>query len=309
MVADSDWCRADAVFQGTRSAPEHEPAHLVAHPLVVEHKLTDLIRELRTLPPALPAAGLLALVLRSRRAGGPDRVGRRTQVVRRHMGHHRGLAGGVGGFPRGAGRLPGRVVRGAGGRTGLRHRALAPRPGTRRFDRPARALVPGARLLEEVQDVLRAIGRPHGKKAMIGVQEGAAATHGDEPGIPVPGEDHRSFSPVPSWEEMMDKPPDAGQAKRVWITVSETPTSMTPTPTQSYVIPLSGELITPHDLNDDGKYEDVNGNGRKDFADIVLYFNQMTWIAANEPVTAFDYNGNSLIDFADVVWLFNHIRK
>ena len=39
-------------------------------------------------------------------------------------------------------------------------------------------------------------------------------------------------------------------------------------------------------------YDDVNGNGRKDFADVVLFFNQMTWIAANEPVTAFDFNGN-----------------
>jgi hypothetical protein len=32
----------------------------------------------------------------------------------------------------------------------------------------------------------------------------------------------------------------------------------------------------------------VNGNGRPDFADVVLYFNQLSWIAANEPVTAFD---------------------
>ena len=52
-------------------------------------------------------------------------------------------------------------------------------------------------------------------------------------------------------------------------------------------------------------YEDVNGNGRKDFADVVLYFNQMAWIAANEPLTAFDYNDNGRIDFADVVRLFN----
>ena len=44
-----------------------------------------------------------------------------------------------------------------------------------------------------------------------------------------------------------------------------------------------------------------------DFADVVLYFNQMTWIAANEPVSAFDYNGNGRIDFADVVWLFNNL--
>jgi parallel beta-helix repeat protein len=54
-------------------------------------------------------------------------------------------------------------------------------------------------------------------------------------------------------------------------------------------------------------YNDINGNGRKDFSDVVLYFNQMTWIAANEPTSAFDYNGNGRIDFADTVWLFNHL--
>ncbi len=39
----------------------------------------------------------------------------------------------------------------------------------------------------------------------------------------------------------------------------------------------------------------------------MLSFNQMTWIAANEPVSAFDYTGNGHIDFADIVWLFNHL--
>ena len=63
----------------------------------------------------------------------------------------------------------------------------------------------------------------------------------------------------------------------------------------------------PRDLNGDGTCEDVNGNGRRDFADVVLYFNQMTWITANEPVLRFDYNGNGRVDFADVVWLFNHL--
>jgi hypothetical protein len=48
----------------------------------------------------------------------------------------------------------------------------------------------------------------------------------------------------------------------------------------------------------------VNGDGQKGHADIVLYFNQMPWIAANEPVTAFDCNGNDLINLV-VVWLFN----
>ena len=42
-------------------------------------------------------------------------------------------------------------------------------------------------------------------------------------------------------------------------------------------------------------------------ADVVLIFNQMSWIAANEPVAGFDYNGNGRVDFAAVVWLFNSL--
>jgi sugar lactone lactonase YvrE len=63
----------------------------------------------------------------------------------------------------------------------------------------------------------------------------------------------------------------------------------------------------PTDTDGDGMCDDVNGNERKDFADVVLFFNQMTWIGDNEPIAAFDYNGNGRIDFADVVWLFNHL--
>jgi hypothetical protein len=39
---------------------------------------------------------------------------------------------------------------------------------------------------------VRAIGRPHCKKAMIGVLKGAAATHGNKPGVPDLGEDDLS---------------------------------------------------------------------------------------------------------------------
>ncbi|HIH03287.1 MAG TPA: hypothetical protein HA263_05375 [Methanoregulaceae archaeon] len=71
------------------------------------------------------------------------------------------------------------------------------------------------------------------------------------------------------------------------------------------VQPIPGGSGAPQDLDYDGIYEDVNGNDRLDFADVVLYFNSMTWIAANEPVAAFDINGNGRIDFVDVIWLFN----
>jgi PKD repeat protein len=73
------------------------------------------------------------------------------------------------------------------------------------------------------------------------------------------------------------------------------------------VVTVPGGTGLPADTDADELYDDVNGNGRRDFADVVLYFNQMTWIAANEPVSAFDYNGNTRIDFADVVWLFNNL--
>ena len=76
-------------------------------------------------------------------------------------------------------------------------------------------------------------------------------------------------------------------------------------PTTPAIAPVPGGAGAPTDTDGDGLYDDVNGNGRKDFADVVLYFNQMDWIAANEPVVAFDYNGNGRIDFADIAWLFD----
>ncbi len=76
-------------------------------------------------------------------------------------------------------------------------------------------------------------------------------------------------------------------------------------------IPYSGDSAVlmasspdmPADPNGDGLYEDLNGNGRADFNDVILYFNAMEWIAQNQPVEAFDYNGNGRIDFGDLILL------
>ena len=70
------------------------------------------------------------------------------------------------------------------------------------------------------------------------------------------------------------------------------------------VLRLPGAASDPRDLDGDGRFDDVNGNGRRDFADVVLYFNQMAWIASNEPAGAFDFNANGRCDFADVTTLF-----
>ncbi len=96
-------------------------------------------------------------------------------------------------------------------------------------------------------------------------------------------------------------------------TPAETPTSTmtaTPVPTEiptpgPALQPVPGTANPPMDTDGDGLCDDVNGNGRSDFADVVLFFNSMTWIAASEPTGALDFNANGRIDFADVVVLFN----
>ena len=73
------------------------------------------------------------------------------------------------------------------------------------------------------------------------------------------------------------------------------------------VLPLPGFTNPPTDPDGDGLFEDLNANDRKDFNDVVLMFNQMQWIAVNEPVSAFDFNGNGRIDFNDIVKVFGEI--
>jgi len=61
----------------------------------------------------------------------------------------------------------------------------------------------------------------------------------------------------------------------------------------------------PTDLDQNGLYEDINGNGMLDFDDVVAYYDNMEWIEENAPVAFFDYNSNGLIDFDDVVKLYD----
>ncbi len=82
---------------------------------------------------------------------------------------------------------------------------------------------------------------------------------------------------------------------------------LSPPPEDPVVKPLPGAAGNPQDLDKDGLYEDVNGNNRADFADVVLLFNQVDWVAANEPISAFDFNQNLRIDFADIVRLFERL--
>lgn len=63
----------------------------------------------------------------------------------------------------------------------------------------------------------------------------------------------------------------------------------------------------PTDLDGDGTYEDLNGNGRGDFDDVVQFFKYIRNPAITDHVSAYDYNENGRIDFVDLVELFKEI--
>lgn len=75
------------------------------------------------------------------------------------------------------------------------------------------------------------------------------------------------------------------------------------TPEVRTLQPFPGYTNLPRDLDGDGLYEDVNGDGVHNFNDVTLLFNEMSWITANQPIELFDFNRNGRIDFADVVTL------
>ncbi|WP_435065485.1 S8 family serine peptidase [Halobaculum sp. EA56] len=60
----------------------------------------------------------------------------------------------------------------------------------------------------------------------------------------------------------------------------------------------------PTDPDGDGKYEDINGNNRVDFNDVVTLFLNLDDPAVTNNSDAYDFNDNGSIDFNDVVTLF-----
>ena len=76
-----------------------------------------------------------------------------------------------------------------------------------------------------------------------------------------------------------------------------------------YVKPFPGQVNDPTDPDSDFLYEDINGNGRLDYDDIVLYYENMQWIRDQHDVgiDPYDYNGNGRIDYDDVVVLYQEL--
>jgi len=80
--------------------------------------------------------------------------------------------------------------------------------------------------------------------------------------------------------------------------------SVTGSPSGPTPLVLPGSSNPPTDTNNDGLYDDLNGNGGLEFNDVQLLFRQMDWITENEPNSLFDFNGNGNIEFNDVQVLF-----
>lgn len=67
---------------------------------------------------------------------------------------------------------------------------------------------------------------------------------------------------------------------------------------------LPGLTDPAQDLNGDGLAEDVNGNGRLDFNDMVKLFENMSTTTVTDNSRQFDFNGNGFVDMDDIVQLF-----
>jgi hypothetical protein len=64
----------------------------------------------------------------------------------------------------------------------------------------------------------------------------------------------------------------------------------------------------PTNTDDDPQFEDIDGNGRFDFVDVIEFVfvikdPQYTTEASPEQVTALDHSGDGVVDFVDVISL------
>ncbi|WP_188882936.1 alkaline phosphatase PhoX [Halarchaeum grantii] len=67
---------------------------------------------------------------------------------------------------------------------------------------------------------------------------------------------------------------------------------------------VAGSGSVPSDPDGDGRYEDVNGNGRVDYDDVVLLFDRMESKSVASNARSFDFNENDRLDYADIVHLY-----
>jgi secreted PhoX family phosphatase len=82
--------------------------------------------------------------------------------------------------------------------------------------------------------------------------------------------------------------------------------------------PREGVLVTgppsvtggqaPTDVDGDGHYEDLNGNGRMDYEDIEILFSNFDADSVTMNKSAYDFNENGRLDFDDIVSLYEAVN-
>ncbi len=82
------------------------------------------------------------------------------------------------------------------------------------------------------------------------------------------------------------------------ISVPSTITVTRPFPT------ITGQPGRAQDIDKDGMAEDLNANGRHDFQDIVIFFNNISAEEVTLNVSFFDFDNNSFIGFNDILAMF-----
>jgi alkaline phosphatase D len=60
----------------------------------------------------------------------------------------------------------------------------------------------------------------------------------------------------------------------------------------------------PGDLDRDGRFEDVDGDGESTYDDVVTFFEEFGEGGVQSRPSGFDFNANGRLDFDDVVELF-----
>jgi len=71
--------------------------------------------------------------------------------------------------------------------------------------------------------------------------------------------------------------------------------------------PLEENLPPPRDLDGDGLYEDINGNGRLDFDDVVKFFEHFDDLVISQYSRYYDFNRNGRLDYDDIIELFERL--
>src|SRR5439155_2858710 len=152
------------------------------------------VRELVALPPALESPRDLALSFRGRSTRGLDRIGGRTELVRRNVCDGRGLAGSLGGMPCCPTQVSGRGHCVAGRIASLGHLDLAAHPRANLLDRLTRSWVQRLCRLEEVEDMLRARCRPQREQLVIRIGQRPTAADRYETTVADLRENHTQHS-------------------------------------------------------------------------------------------------------------------